>query len=175
MILKMKYFNKLIHLIVIVPIFFQFKTLEGKTLTIGSFNNWTAYTSLIEKSKTCFLASKPINSLGKYDRNNRDKTYVFVTNIKGATIHEVSVVAGFNYKKNSEVIFNIDGKKTKMFPVDDRAWSESSKIDRSLVKQMKRGKKLTVTGISSPGNTIKDVYSLSGFTKALSLIDKNCS
>ena len=78
-------------------------------------------------------------------------------------------------KKNSEVVFNIDGKKTKMFPVDDRAWSKSSKIDRSLVKQMKRGKKLTVTGISSPGNTIKDVYSLSGFTKALSLIDKNCS
>ena len=148
MILKMKHFNKSIPVIVIILLFFQFKTLEGKTLTIGSYNNWTAYTSLIEKSKTCFLASKPINSLGKYDRNNRDKTYVFVTNIKGTTIHEVSVVAGFNYKKNSEVIFNIDGKKTKMFPVEDRAWSKSSKIDSSLVIQMKRCKELTVTGIS---------------------------
>ena len=84
-----------------------------------------------------FYSFKANKSLGKYDRNNRDKTYVFVTNIKGATIHEVSVVAGFNYKKNSKLFLILMGKKTNMFPVDDRAWSESSKIDRSLVKQMK--------------------------------------
>ena len=40
---------------------------------------------------------------------------------------------------------------------------------------MKKGNKLTIEGMSSPGNKIIDHYSLSGFTKALSLIDKNCS
>jgi hypothetical protein len=40
---------------------------------------------------------------------------------------------------------------------------------------MRKGKKLVVTGISSPGNKIVDTYSLSGFTKALRLIDKSCS
>ena len=78
-------------------------------------------------------------------------------------------------KKNKDVIFNVDGKKTKLFPVDDRAWSESTKIDRDLVQSMRRGQKLVVTGISSPGNKIIDTYSLSGFTKALRLIDKSCS
>ena len=81
----------------------------------------------------------------------------------------------FNYKKNSEVAFTIDGQKTKMFPVDDRAWTESTKTDKLIVKAMKRGKKLVVTGTSSPGNLIKDTYSLIGFTKALSIIDKTCS
>ena len=31
--------------------------------------------------------------------------------------------AGFNFKRNKDVIFDVDGKKTKLFPVDDRAWS----------------------------------------------------
>ena len=62
-----------------------------------------------------------------------------------------------------------------MFPIDDRAWSESSKVDKTLVRKMKKGNKLVVEGTSSPGNVIIDHYSLSGFTKALALIDKNCS
>ena len=69
----------------------------------------------------------------------------------------------------------MDGKKTKLFPVDDRAWSESSKMDRSLVQAMRKGKQLIITGTSTPGNKIVDTYSLSGFTKALRLIDKSCS
>ena len=146
----------------------------GKTESIGSVKSWKAFVSVIDKNKTCFLASVPEKSEGEYKRDNRGKTYVFVTNIKGVSSHEVSVVAGFNYKKNSEVLFSIDKKETKMFPIEDRAWSESSKTDRMLVKAMKRGKKLVVSGISSPGNLVKDTYSLSGFTKALSIIDKSC-
>ena len=65
--------------------------------------------------------------------------------------------------------------KTNLFPVDDRAWSESSKVDRVLVQSMRKGKKLTVIGTSTPGNEIIDTYNLSGFTKALSIIDKSCS
>ncbi len=148
---------------------------NGKTELIKKFKSWSAYTSVINKKKTCFIASEPEKLEGNYKKKNRGKTYVFVSNVKNISNHEVSVVAGFNYKKNSNVVFEIDGKKTEMFPIDDRAWSASSKIDRMLVKLMKKGNKLLVKGTSSPGNMIKDTYSLSGFTKALSLIDKNCS
>ena len=40
---------------------------------------------------------------------------------------------------------------------------------------MKRGRTLKVKGISSPGNTTIDTYSLSGFTKAMGMIDKACN
>ena len=113
--------------------------------------------------------------VGWNEGNKRGKPFVFVTNIKNGTNHEVSVKAGFNFKKNKDVIFDVDGNKTKLFPVDDRAWSESTKVDRFLVQSMRRGQKLIVTGISTPGNKIIDTYSLSGFTKALRLIDKSCS
>lgn len=147
----------------------------AKTKFIGTHKDWTAYSNKEKNSKTCFIASKPLKSSGKYNKNNRGKTYVFVTNVKNGTSHEISVVAGFNYKKNTKVKFSVDKNTTLLFPVDDRAWSESPKIDKLLVRKMKKGNKLIIEGTSSPGNIIIDHYSLSGFTKALSLIDKNCS
>ena len=147
----------------------------GETKLLGTENKWNAYTTKIDENKTCFITSEPVKTKGKFNKKNRGKPYVFVTNTKGGSYHEVSIKAGFNFKKNKDVIFDVDGKKTKLFPVDDRAWSESSKIDRFLVQSMRRGKTLTITGTSTPGNKIVDTYSLSGFTKALRLIDKSCS
>jgi len=147
----------------------------AKTKFIGTHKDWTAYSNNEKNGKTCFIASEPLKSSGKYNKSNRGKTYVFVTNIKNGTSHEISVVAGFNYKKNTKVKFTIDKNTTLLFPIDDRAWSESPKVDKILVRKMKKGNKLIIEGTSSPGNTITDHYSLSGFTKALSLIDKNCS
>ena len=147
----------------------------GETKLLGTEKKWNAYTTKINENKTCFITSEPVKTKGKFNKKNRGKPYVFVTNTKGGSYHEVSIKAGFNFKKNKDVIFDVDGKKTKLFPVDDRAWSESSKIDRFLVQSMRRGKTLTVTGTSTPGNQIVDTYSLAAFTKALRLIDKSCS
>ena len=147
----------------------------GDTKLLGKEKYWKAYSTELDKTKTCFITSEPIKTEGKFNKDNRGKPYVFVTNIKNGTNHEVSIKAGFNFKKNKDVIFDVDGNKTKLFPVDDRAWSESTKVDRFLVQSMRRGQKLIVTGISTPGNKIIDTYSLSGFTKALRLIDKSCS
>ncbi len=147
----------------------------AKTKFIGTHKDWTAYSNKEKNGKTCFIASEPLKSSGKYNKSNRGKTYVFVTNVKNGSSHEISVVAGFNYKKNTKVKFTIDKNTTLLFPIDDRAWSESPKVDKILVRKMKKGNKLVIEGTSSPGNKIIDHYSLSGFTKALSLIDKNCS
>ena len=147
----------------------------SETKVLGTEKKWNAYTTKLNKNKTCFITSEPIKTIGKFNKKNRGKPYVFVTNTKGGSSHEVSIKAGFNFKRNKDVIFDVDGKKTKLFPVEDRAWSESSKIDRLLVQSMRKGKILTVTGTSNPGNKIVDKYSLSGFTKALRLIDKSCS
>ena len=159
--------------VVILLIFSNNAIAETKLLGVKKY--WKAYVTVIEKNKTCFITSEPIKTVGKFNKKNRDKPYVFVTNTKSGSQHEVSVKAGFKFKRNYDVLFNVDGKKTKLFPVDDRAWSESSKRDRLLVQSMRKGKKLIIIGTSSPGNKIIDTYSLSGFTKALRLIDKSCS
>ena len=147
----------------------------SETKLLGTEKYWKAYSTRLDNTKTCFITSEPIKTSGKFNKDNRGKPYVFVTNIENGTKHEVSIKAGFNFKKNKDVIFDVDGKKTKLFPVEDRAWSESAKVDRFLVQSMMKGKKLLITGTSTPGNKIIDTYSLSGFTKALRLIDKSCS
>ena len=43
-----------------------------------------------------------------------------------------------------------------------------------MIRAMKRGSKMTVVGTSSRGTKTTDTYSLSGFTKAKGVIDKNC-
>ena len=168
-------FKNFIFLIFSSLILFFPKIILAETKLLGTEKYWKAYSTKMNKNKTCFITSEPIKSDGKFNKNNRGKPYVFVTNTKGGANHEVSIKAGFNFKGNKDVLFVVDGKKTILFPVDDRAWSESSKVDRILVQSMRRGKELIVTGISSPGNKIIDTYSLSGFTKALRIIDKSCS
>ena len=167
--------KKKISLFFVIFSLFFCNIATAKTKMLGTNKYWKAYVTEIEKNKTCFMTSEPIKSSGKFNKKNRDKPYVFVTNTKGGSLHEVSIKAGFKFKRNHDVLFNVDGKKTRLFPVDDRAWSESSKVDRLLVQSMRKGKKLKVIGTSSPGNKIVDIYDLSGFTKVLSLIDKSCS
>ena len=82
----------------VLIIYFANNTL-AKTKFIGTHKDWTAYSNKEKNGKTCFIASEPLKSSGKYNKSNRGKTYVFVTNIKNGTSHEISVVAGFNYKK----------------------------------------------------------------------------
>ncbi len=159
---------------IVISIAFTNQALS-ETKLLGTERAWNAWSSIKNKEKNCYISSKPIKTTGKFNRNNRGQPYVFVNKVEADNNYEVSVVAGFNFKKNKDVIFNVDGKKTKLFPVDDRAWSESTKIDRFLVQSMRKGKTLMVTGTSTPGNKIIDTYSLLGFTKALGLIDKSCS
>jgi hypothetical protein len=171
----MKNFKKIILFILVLFTFSFSNVVSAETKLLGAKKYWKAYSTKMKKSKTCFITSEPIKTVGEFNKENRGKPFVFVTNTKGGANHEVSIKAGFNFKRNKDVIFNVDGKKTMLFPVDDRAWSESSKTDRFLVQSMRKGKTLVVTGTSSPGNKIIDTYSLSGFTKALRLIDKSCS
>ena len=173
--ISMKNFEKIILLTFLLFSLPFSNVVLAETKLLGSEKYWKAYATKISKSKTCFITATPIKTTGNFDRETRGDPFVFVTNTKGGAKHEVSIKAGFNFKRNNDVIFNVDGKITKLFPVDDRAWSESSKIDRRLVQSMRKGKKLVVTGTSSPGNKIVDTYSLSGFTRALRLIDKSCS
>ena len=94
----------------------------------------------------CQLCQRSLR--GDYDRNNRGETRVFVTHGPGkADRNVVSVLAGYKYKKQSDVTFAIDGKDNTLFTMDNRAWA-LPEDDAHLVTKMKRGNKLIVTGIS---------------------------
>ena len=140
---------------------------------LGEFGNWTAYAYTDKGQKTCYMASAPTKDEGAYKK--RGKIYTRVTHRPGeSTRDEVSILAGYKYKDQSFVKVKIDTKGYDLFTHDDTAWAPDSKADATLVKAMKRGNKMTVSGASWRGTETKDTYSLSGFTKAYNAISKAC-
>lgn len=140
-----------------------------------TFGKWTIYSQKTDAGKICFMSSLPTKLEGKYDRSNRGETRVFVTHGPGKSDRDVvSVLAGYRYLKQSEVEFNIDGKKTNLFTLDNYGWAQGADDDQKLIQAMRRGNKLVVTGTSSRKNKTIDTYSLSGFTKAKAFLDKAC-
>ena len=147
----------------------------AKTEELKSFKDWQVYKQETDQGRICFMSSVPKKLRGDYDRANRGETRVFVSHGPGkAERGVVSVLAGYRYKKQSEVDFAIDKKAHKLFTLDNRAWSHGPEDDQRLVVAMKRGTKLVVTGISSRNNKTIDEYSLSGFTAAKAFLDKAC-
>ena len=143
---------------------------------IGQNGAWKSYRSGSGANTVCFITSEPTKLEGKYDRDNRGETRVFVAH-HGKDSDErgvVSSVAGYRFEEGRDVVFSIDGKTVNLFSVDTRAWATKPAMDRELVKAMKRGNRLKVTGVSSRGNKTIDTYSLKGFTAAMKKIDQAC-
>ena len=148
----------------------------SETLILGEEGDWVAYRSDSGDKRTCFISSEPKSSKGDYKKENRGDVRVYVTHGPSQDItNEVSIKAGYDHKEQSSVLYIIDGnKKFSLFTLKDRAWAETPELDSKIVKAMKSGNKLVVSGTSSRGTKTEDIYSLFGFTAALKLIDKAC-
>ena len=161
---------------IIVICLFTTNLLASDKTQINQFNDWSVLRQETEAGRLCYITSEPIEKKGDYDKSNRGETRVFVTHGPGKAERDVvSIVAGYVFKKQSEVELSVDGNKQSFFTLEDRAWSIGQDEDKKIIRKMKAGNKLTVTGVSSRGNKTVDVYSLSGFTKAKQMLDKICS
>ena len=161
---------------IIVICLFTTNLSASEKIQIEQFSDWSVLRQETDAGRLCYITSEPIEKKGDYNKSNRGETRVFVTHGPGKAERDVvSIVAGYVFKKQSEVELNIDGNKQSFFTLEDRAWSFGQDEDKKIIRNMKRGNKLTVTGVSSRGNKTIDVYSLSGFTKAKQMLDKICS
>ena len=55
------------------------------------------------------------------------------------------------------------------------AWMTSKKFEKRMIKTMKKGSRIMITGYNQNGSQTKDHYSLLGFTKAYNATKANCS
>ena len=168
--------QKIILLNILISIFFSLNTFSqeiNQPLKMGESRDWEAYRTDVGDKRTCFATSIPKSSKGDYKERGTVRIYVTHGPAQNIT-NEVSVKAGYNYKQQSIVKFNVDGKNFNMFTYEDGAWAETPELEAKIVSAMKAGNKLLVSGTSSRGTDTEDTYSLFGFTAALKLIDKAC-
>jgi invasion protein IalB len=140
---------------------------------IGDYGAWSSFQFSEDGKAACYMESQPKKAVGDYKK--RGDVYAIVAHRPAEDRRdEVSVVAGYTYKKDSWVEVTIGAKTFQLFTQDDGAWAPDKKADKALVKAMIKGHTMVVKGTSSRGTLTTDTFSLSGFTKAYQAINKAC-
>jgi len=159
-----------------IAFFISFCVIAGAAAAdkvLGLYGDWGAQTFAEGKNTGCSMWSQPTKDEGKYKQ--RGPIYAYVTHRPwDKRVNEVSISAGYAYKKDSTVQVRIGGEKFTLFTDGETAWSRSPKEDKQLVDAMKRGNSMVVIGTSSKGTQTTDNYSLNGFGKAYEAIGKAC-
>ena len=141
---------------------------------IGKFKDWEVIQVLDTGGKICFAQSKPVlQSPKKGDREAR----LFVTFRPTDKISdEVSTTSGYEYNSQNSIIAS-SGKSKYKFDIaqEDFAWISSNKIEKRIIKRMKKASRIMVTAYNKSGSQTIDHYSLMGFTKAYNSAKKNCT
>ena len=162
-------------LVTILIIFSFVNTSYSKDIKkIGKFKDWEAIVLNQNNEKICFVQSIPVlQSPKKVSREAR----LFISfrpndNIKD----EISVTSGYEYNQKNNVIAK-SGKNKYEFDKSGEgfAWIMDKKIEKKMIRIMKKGSRIMVTGYNSSGSQTIDHYSLMGFTKAYNTAKKSCT
>ena len=141
---------------------------------IGKYKDWQAMTVIDESGKVCFAQSSPILQAPK--SNKRDaKLFVAFRPVEKIT-NEVSVTGGYEFNNKNSVTAT-SGKNKFKFDIKEQgfAWIADNKIELKMIKQMRKGSRIMITGYNQQGSQTIDHYSLLGFTKAYNASRKACS
>ena len=141
---------------------------------IGKYKDWRTMILVEPTGKVCFAQSIPVLQAPK--TNKRDAR-LFVTFRPSEKIKdEISASPGYEFNKKNSVIAT-SGKNKIKFDIVQKgfAWIADNKIEKKMVKVMKKGSRIMITGYNQKGSQTIDHYSLLGFTKAYNTAKKACS
>ena len=158
-------------------IFILFSFLPSKAAElkeIGKFKDWQTMVLVEPTGTVCFAQSSPVLQAPK---SNKREAKLFVTFRPSEKItDEISASPGYEFNKNNSVTA-ISGKKKIKFDIIQQgfAWIADNKIEKKMIKVMKKGSRLMITGYNQKGSQTIDHYSLLGFTKAYNAAKSACS
>ena len=142
--------------------------------TIGTFKDWKTLVLINDTEKVCFAQSKPILQSPK--KNTREARLFVSFRPNDKILDEISTTSGYEYNSQNSIIAR-SGKSKYKFDIaqDSFAWIADNKIEKKMIKSMKKGSRIMVTGYNKSGSQTIDHYSLMGFSKAYSAAKKNCT
>jgi len=166
----------LIRYFIILVFFSTFNSLviAEEVKKIGKFKDWETIILKNDSGNVCFAQTKPVLQSPK---NNPRDARLFVTfRPNDKIIDEISITAGYEFNSKNSIIAK-SGKKKYKFDItqENFAWMADNKKEKKMIKTMKKGSRIMVTGYNQKGSQTIDHYSLLGFTKAYSAAKKNCS
>jgi hypothetical protein len=166
--------KKTLFLCLVLLIFSISKTFAEDLKKVGKFKDWQVMVMSEATGKGCFAQSVPVLQAPK--KSKRDAR-LFITFRPGEKIsNEISATAGYEFNKKNSVLATSGNNKFKFDIMQQGfAWMTSNKKENIMVKVMKKGSRIMVTGYNEKGSQTIDHYSLLGFTKAYDTAKKACS
>ena len=141
---------------------------------LGKFKDCEALVLVKENEMVCFAQSKPILQSPKSKTREARLFVTFRPNDKIS--NELSTTSGYEYNSQNSILAKSGKTKYKFDLVQDSfAWIAENKVEKKMIKTMKRGSRIMITGYNVSGSQTIDHYSLLGFTKAYNEVKKSCS
>ena len=145
----------------------------GPAKPLGTAGAWSAYLAENKAGKVCYLVGHPEKS--EPAAMKRKPAMAMITHRTQDNVSNVvSFDEGYPLSEENDVIVEVGPEKFPLFAKEDTAWARTSDLDRSIVGALAKEKQAVVKAVPKKGHATTDVYSLSGFSKALALIDKAC-
>ena len=170
----MSIIRKILSLTIILSIALISKTFANDLKKIGKYKDWEVMVVSEQSGKVCFAQSIPVLQAPK---SNKRDARLFVTFRPNEKIsNEISTTPGYEFNKDNTVLATSGNNKFK-FDIKQQgfAWMTSNKKEKIMVKIMKKGSRIMVSGYNEKGSQTIDHYSLLGFTKAYNTAKKACS
>ena len=166
--------KKIIFSLVFVTLFFINNSFSQEVKKIGKYKDWETIVFIDGNNIVCFAQSVPVLQAPK--KNQRDARLFVSFRPNDKIIDEVSITSGYEYN-NQNSITATSGKSKYKFDIaqENFAWISENKIEKKMIKTLKKGSRIMVTGYNKSGSQTIDHYSLLGFTKAYNSAKKNCS
>ena len=158
----------------LISILFPFNLIAEEVKKVGKFKDWETMVLSKSDSIVCFAQSKPVLQSPK---NNKRDSRLFVSFRPGEKIaDEISITAGYEFNKQNSITAK-SGKFRYKFDISQQnfAWIADNKVEKKMIRTMKKGSRLMISGYNSSGSQTIDHYSLLGFTKAYNEAKKSCS
>ena len=166
--------KKILFFLTFIFFILTFQTFAEDLKKVGKFKDWEVMIMSEASNKVCFAQSIPVLQAPKKDKRDARLFITFRPNEKIS--NEISTTAGYEFNKKNSVLAASGNNKFK-FDIKQQgfAWMTSNKKENVMVKVMKKGSRIMVTGYNEKGSQTIDHYSLLGFTKAYNTAKKACS
>ena len=161
-------------IILIFYVAFHNGAIAEEVKKIGKFKDWETMVIKNDTQFVCFAQSKPVLQSPK--KNPREARLFVSFRPNKKILDEISITAGYEFNKNNSITAK-SGKKKYKFDISQEnfAWLADEKEEKKMIKTMKKGSRIMITGYNQEGAQTIDHYSLLGFTKAYGAAKKSCS
>ena len=170
----MSIINRIIIFIISIFIFSTTFVYAEELKKIGKYKDWETLVLNKNNELTCFAQTKPILQSPKSNKREARLLVSFRPNDKISD--EISTTSGYEFNSQNSILAS-SGKKKYKFDIaqESFAWISSIKVEKKMIKTMKKGSRIMITAYNKSGSQTIDHYSLLGFTKAYNSIKKACS